>query len=383
MEEYGHMAENPLLKLHAAGQSVWLDSIDRALLSSGELERLVQSGEVQGVTSNPAIFQKAISTCAEYVPAIRARGRQSLDSLAAYDELACEDIRNAAAVLEPVFEATQGHDGYVSLEVSPRLAHDVAGTVAEAKRLFAKVARPNVMIKVPATTAGETAIAELIAAGLNVNATLIFSPENYERVAYAYITGLERLASAGAPLDGTASVASFFVSRVDTAVDKLLEARLAKETDPAVCAQLQRLLGQAAIANAKVAYERFHAIFAEERSQRLRRQGARVQRPLWASTSTKNPQYRDVRYVEELIGPDTVDTMPPATLAAFRDHGQVRLSLTEDVEHAHQVFAELARLGIDMSQVYAGLQTAGVRSFAESFEALLTTVRERQIELAR
>lgn len=376
------MPKNPLLQLHKAGQSVWLDSIDRTLLSSGQLAQLVERGEVQGVTSNPTIFQKAIETCAEYDETIRTLSQRGQDTVAIYDEIAGRDIRDAADTLRPVYDATQGHDGYVSIEVSPTLADDLAGTVAEARRLFAAVGRPNVMIKVPGTAAGVSALAELIGAGVNVNATLLFSPENYEQVARAYIDGLERLAGRNAPLAGVASVASFFVSRVDTAVDRQLEAQLQATSDPARQALIRELLGQAAIANAKVAYERFKRIFSEGPFAALSARRARVQRPLWASTSTKNPAYRDVVYVEELIGPDTVNTMPTATLDAFRDHGHVRLSLEEHIEQAERVFAQLAGLGIDMGRIYAELQAAGIQAFAESFAGLLACIGDRQRAVA-
>jgi len=372
------MPGNPLLELRRLGQSIWLDSIDRTLLSSGRLAELVNRGEVQGVTSNPTIFQKAIETCNEYDAVIRSLSQSGRDTIAIYDEIAARDIRDAADVLRPVYDETAGGDGYVSIEVSPTLAHDMAGTVEEAKRLFATVGRPNVMIKVPGTPAGVTALTELIADGVNVNATLLFSPDNYEQVARAYIAGLKRLAARQAPLDRVASVASFFVSRVDTAVDRLLEDRLRETTDPARQALIRGLLGQTAIANAKVAYQRFKRIFSEPPFPALKERGARLQRPLWASTSTKNPAYRDVMYVEELIGPDTVNTMPPATLEAFRDHGRVRLSLEENVDRAYQVFEQLAELGIDMDRIYAELQAAGIQAFADSFRGLLACIRERQ-----
>ncbi len=377
------MPANPLLELHRAGQSVWLDSIDRTLLSSGRLAELVERGEVQGVTSNPTIFQKAIETCAEYDATIRTLSLSGQDTIAIYDAIAAQDIRDAADVLRPVYDASQGRDGYVSIEVSPTLAHDVGGTVAEAKRLFADVGRPNVMIKVPGTPAGVEALKELIASGVNVNSTLLFSPQNYEQVARAYVAGLQQLAESARPLERVASVASFFVSRVDTAVDALLEARLRETADPSRQALLRGLMGQAAIANAKVAYQRFKRIFSEAPFLALKERGARVQRPLWASTSTKNPAYRDVVYVEELIGPDTVNTMPPATLEAFRDHGRVRPTLEEGVERAHQVLAQLAALGIDMERVYADLQAAGIQAFADSFAALLGCIRERQAQVTR
>ena len=337
---------------------------------------------MQGVTSNPTIFQKAIETCAEYDATIRALSQSGRDTIAIYDEIAAQDIREAADILRPVYEAAQGGDGYVSIEVSPTLAHDVDGTVAEAQRLFASVDRPNVMIKVPGTAAGVEALTQLIAAGVNVNSTLLFSPQNYEQVARAYVAGLERLAARGMALERVASVASFFVSRVDTAVDRLLEGLLREAREPTRQAQLRSLLGQAAIANAKVAYQRFKRIFSEPRFLALKEAGARVQRPLWASTSTKNPAYRDVMYVEELIGPDTVNTMPPATLEAFRDHGRVRLSLEENVERAYQVFEQLSALNIDMERVYAELQAAGIQAFADSFAGLLACIRDRQAAVA-
>lgn len=375
------MAANPLLRLYQYGQSVWLDNIDRALLTSGELQRLVNSGQVSGVTSNPTIFQKAIASCVEYDATIQALSEAGHDTLAIWEALSTKDIRAAADVLAALYRSTERRDGYVSIEVSPALAHDLAGTVAEAEHLFSIIARPNIMIKVPATKAGAAAMTELIAAGVNVNATLIFSPANYEQIARAYIAGLERLAARNAPLQNVASVASFFVSRVDTAVDGQLESRLQEAADPAEQARIRSLFGQAAVANAKVAYQRFRELFAEEPFRSLHRRGARVQRPLWASTSTKNPAYRDVLYVEELIGPDTVNTMPPATLEAFRDHGRARPSLEEDVGHATEVLAELGALGIDMEAIYADLQVAGIQAFADSFDSVLDCIAERQAAL--
>jgi transaldolase len=377
------MPENPLLQLREHGQSVWLDNIDRTLLVSGELQRLADSGEIQGVTSNPTIFQKAIASCAEYDASIQALAEAGHDTLAIWEALSTADIRAAAAILEPVYEATQGRDGYVSIEVAPSLAHDLESTIAEARHLFTLLARPNIMIKVPATQEGVAAMTELIASGVNVNATLIFSPENYEQVASAYIAGLERLAGSGGPLERAASVASFFVSRIDTAVDRLLETRLEETGDTGARPPIRSLLGQAAVASARVAYQRFRRTFSEERFLSLQRRGAQVQRPLWASTSTKNPAYRDVVYVEELIGPDTVNTVPPATLAAFRDHGRVRASLEENVDQAHENLAQLARLGINLEQVYTDLQKAGIQAFAESFDGVLDCIRQRQMALKR
>ncbi|MGQ9682862.1 MAG: transaldolase [Anaerolineae bacterium] len=375
------MTDNHLQKLQQLGQSVWLDYIDRTLLASGELQRMVDAGEVTGVTSNPTIFQKAIATCDEYDATIRSLDAAGKDTLAIWEALSTADIAAAASILEPVHKRTEGRDGYVSIEVAPSLAHDADGTIAEARHLFRSLGRRNVMIKVPATREGVEALEELTAEGINVNATLIFSPENYVDVASAYIRGLHRLAAAGGALADVASVASFFVSRVDSAVDSLLQARIQSQPQDAAAEEARNLLGQAAVANAKIAYQAFGRLFSEEAFGSLRAQGAHVQRPLWASTSTKNPAYRDVYYVEELIGPDTVNTMPPATLEAFRDHGRVRESLTQNVDQAHTVLARLQQLGIDLHGILADLQTAGIEAFAQSFAALFECIRERQARL--
>ncbi len=363
-----------MTKLHelaALGQSVWFDFIRRSLLTSGEMERLVAMG-VRGVTSNPAIFEKAIAGSEDYDEALRALAMEGRSVEAIYEALAIEDIRRAADVLRPVYEASGGVDGYVSLEVAPALAHDTARTVAEARRLFRAVGRPNVMIKVPATEEGLPAITALLGEGVNVNVTLIFSPAQYAAVVEAYLAGLEALAASGGELHSVASVASFFVSRIDTAVDRLLEAIGAAE-----------LQGRTALAVAKVAYRRFRELFRGERWARLAAQGARVQRLLWASTSTKNPAYADTLYVDNLIGPDTVNTLPPVTLEAFLDHGTVALTVGAGVDEAEAHLARLAELGIEMEAVYRRLLDEGVRKFSEAFDRLLASVaRKRATVLA-
>ena len=356
---------NPLQKLWTDHrQAVWLDFIERQLLTGGGLARFVEEDGVRGVTSNPSIFQKAIEGGGAYDAAVSAllNAEPGMETKVLYEALAIEDIRSAADVLRPVWSESGGEDGYVSLEVSPHLAHDTAGTVAEARRLWAAVDRPNLMIKVPATPAGAPAIESLIAGGININATLMFSLADYEAVAQAYVRGLEACADPGR----VASVASFFVSRVDTKVDAALEAI---GSDRALA-----LRGKAAVANAKLAYRRFQEIFCDGPFAEQAERGARVQRPLWASTSSKNPAYRDVIYVEELIGPDTVNTLPVATLEAFRDHGEPRTTITEGVDEAAGTMAALAGLGIDMDAVTDGLQVEGVTAFAASFDQLLAAL---------
>lgn len=349
-------------------QAVWLDFIRRDLVRGGELARLVREDGVRGVTSNPSIFHQAITSSSEYDAAIEAllAERPGLATVDLYESLAVDDIRGAADVLAPVYESSGGADGFVSLEVSPQLARDAAGTVAEARRLHAAVDRPNLMIKVPATDEGLPAIETLLAEGVNVNATLIFSLRHYRGVVAAFLRGVERCADPAR----VASVASFFVSRLDTMVDAELERR---GTDEALA-----LRGQAAIANAAAAYRLFHDLLGGEAFARHRARGARAQRPLWASTSTKNPAYRDVRYVEELIGPDTVNTIPLGTLDAFRDHGQPRASLETAVDRAEDTLARLEGLGVDLEAVTERLQLDGVAAFAASFEALLAAIEDRR-----
>jgi len=363
---------NPLKELAAQGQSVWLDYIRRNLVRSGELKRLVEEDGIRGVTSNPTIFEKAIAGSTDYDEALSAMLARDPDAdlEKLYEPLAIEDIQMAADVLRPVYDDTNGGDGYVSLEVSPHLAHDTEATIGAAKRLRAAVGRPNVMIKVPATPAGIPAIEALVADGVSVNVTLMFSMGHYEAVARAYIKGLERCAE---PVK-VASVASFFVSRVDTAVDKSLESL--------GTAQALSLLGKIAIANSKIVYERFLQIFHGEGFAALRQRGARVQRPLWASTGTKNPKYSDVLYVENLIGPETVNTLPPETLNAFRDHGRIiEAAVRENLDAAAAVIGRLGALGIDLNAITERLQEEGVASFAASFDQLLGALEKKRRSL--
>jgi len=363
-------------ELNQLGQSVWFDFIRRSLITSGELKALVAQG-VRGVTSNPAIFEKAIAGSSDYDEEIRALAKAGLSVDTIYETLAIKDIQLAADELAPVYRSTAGRDGYVSLEVSPFLANDTDGTAAEAQRLFQAVGRPNLMIKIPATSAGLPAITACIAAGVNINVTLIFGLENYKAVAEAYIAGLEKLAlrgpsvRGGHPVNAVASVASFFVSRVDTAVDKELE----KKGD-------RDLLGKIGIANCKIAYDEYGRIFNSPRWSELAVRGARTQRVLWASTSTKNPAYPDTLYVDELIVPETVNTLPPETVKAFIDHGSAAETLTHDLEGARGQIRRLAELGIDFEAVTRRLQEEGVAAFAKPFQALLDSIATKLKRLA-
>lgn len=361
-----------MTKLHELaelGQAIWLDYISRSLLASGELQELVDQG-LRGVTSNPSIFEKAIAGSADYDEDLNRLVGEGRSVEEIYEDLAMSDIRSAADILRPVYEKSEGADGYVSLEVNPALAHDTEATIAEARRLFASLERPNVMIKVPATAAGLPAIEALIGEGVNINVTLIFSLEQYEAVATAYIAGLEKLALAGGDVGKVASVASFFISRVDTAVDKALEEIGNTE-----------IQGKIAIDNAKIAYSRFREIFSSERWKKLATGTARVQRPLWASTSSKNPAYPDTLYVDNLIGPDTVNTLPPATLDDFLDHGTVAATVETDVAGARSRLAELAALGIDLDAITNKVLDEGVAAFAKSFEGLIASIAEKRRKL--
>ena len=368
---------HPLLVMQQLGQSPWHDNIRRDLLTSGALARMIADGDITGLTSNPTIFEQAIANSDIYDATLRALAADGKDTEAIFDALAIADIRDAADLFLPVYERTAGVDGYVSIEVSPRLAHDTAKTLAEARRLWATVARPNLMVKIPATLEGLGAIEAAIADGMNVNVTLIFSLERYAAVIDAYIAGLQRRAAAGGALDGIASVASFFVSRVDSAVDKVLEARLAAGTGSADA--LEAALGQSAIANAKLAYELFRETFDGPAFAALAANGAQRQRPLWASTGTKNPKYPDTYYVDALVGPDSVNTMPPATIAAYKDHGTPARRIDQDVAGAHRTIGALAPLGVDLPAVLAQLEADGVASFAKSYETLLDVVARRAV----
>jgi transaldolase len=366
---------NLLHQLHELGQSVWLDYIRRGILDNGELGEMIRRYDLRGVTSNPSIFQQAIGGSDDYDDAVDLLATDGAAAGEAYEELAMDDIRRACDLFRGVYDRAEGADGFVSLEVSPELAHDTEATVEEARRLWAAVGRPNLMIKVPGTDAGLPAIERLLGEGLNVNVTLLFSVANHERVMEAYLRGLERRMEAGGSLGRIGSVASFFVSRVDGAVDAWLE-RIGTERALA-------LRGRAAVANAKLAYARFGEVFSGARWERLAAAGARVQRPLWASTSTKNPAYRDVVYVEELIGPDTVNTMPLATVEAFADHGVARRTVDGDVEGARSHLRELAEVGVDLEAVTDELQRDGVEKFAASFRDLLRSVEEKLTRVAQ
>src|ERR1017187_4249847 len=370
-------AANPLTQLQSFGQSIWLDYIRRDLLKGGELQRLITEDGLRGMTSNPAIFENATAGSTQYQDFLDPlAGRADLDAKGRYELLAIRDIQDAADLLRPVYMSTKKRDGYVSLEVSPYLANDTARTVDEARRLWKSVARENVMIKVPGTPEGIPAFRQLIGEGINVNVTLLFAQGVYEHVAAAFIDGVEKFATSGGDVSKVASVASFFISRIDSLVDSLVGDQLKKEADAARKAKLQSILGKVAIANGKLTYEAYQRIFSSPRWKALAAKGAQTQRVLWASTSTKNPNYRDVLYIEELIGPDTVNTVPPATLDAFRDHGKPRTSLTENLEGARRTMADLAGVGIVMKDVTDKLTTDGVKLFADAFDALLAAVEQ-------
>ncbi len=375
------MPMNPLRQLHAAGQSIWLDFIDRGFLSGSELARLIREDALAGMTSNPTIFEKALAQGTEYDDQLLA-APEGLDAGALFELVATEDVRSACDLFRPVFDDSRGHDGYVSIEVSPALAHDAEATIVEARRLWRTVDRPNVMIKVPGTPEGAHAVRRLLAEGINVNITLLFSIDAYRSIIDAYLQALEERVGRGESAAGIASVASFFVSRVDTEIDKRLEARAATASSE----ERERLLalrGRAAIANAKRAYRLFQEQFSGTRWEALQARGARPQRPLWASTSTKNPEYRDVVYVEELIGPETVNTMPPQTLDAFRDHGVVRRTVDVDVAAADGAIAALEATGISMRDVTDQLLTDGLASFQASFDELLAGLQGKVRALGR
>jgi transaldolase len=366
------MAETSKLhKLSELGQSVWIDYLSRDLLQSGELARMMKEDAVVGVTSNPTIFQKAISSGEAYDEQLRDVLAEERDPKEVFLRLATRDVGDALDLLRPVWDEGSGRDGYVSLEVDPNLAYDTEATVAEAVRLHKLVDKPNLFVKIPATKPGLPAIEDMIAKGKSINVTLIFSLERYEEVARAYIRGLERLVAAGGDPSGVASVASFFVSRVDTETDKRLDETGGHD----------RLRGKLAIANAKLAYQRYKELFSGETWEFLESKGATPQRPLWASTSTKNPEYRDVMYVEELIGPETVNTMPEETIRAFQDHGKVALTLEQGIDEAKQLFADLEQAGIDYDDVTETLEKEGVEKFADSFAELLEGIRAKSGEL--
>jgi transaldolase len=358
---------NPLVQLQQQGQSVWYDNIDRSQIASGQFKRMLDEDGVLGVTANPTIFEKSISHGQAYDEQISQLISEGKSTNEIYEAVIIQDIRAVADLLRPIYEHSDGKDGYVSLEVSPELANDTKGTIAEAARFWKMVERPNLMIKIPATPAGIPAIYETLRNGMNVNVTLIFSLDSYHAVTDAYLRALEERNGAGQDISRLASVASFFVSRVDTLVDKLLDDKIKAGGD---AEHLKALEGKAAIDNARLVYQEFQRIFGTPRFETLKHAGAHVQRPLWASTSTKNPAYRDVLYAEELVGPDTVDTMPLETIENFRDHGRVRYSIGDNVPAAHALFEELEKVGIHYDQVTQQLLDEGVKKFADSFHQL-------------
>src|SRR3954449_12924707 len=365
------MSNSRLHQLSELGQSVWIDFLSRQMLQTGQLEQMIEEDAVVGVTSNPTIFQKAISQGDLYDDQIRDLLDELDDPKEIFWQLAEKDVGDACDLLRSVWDAGKGQDGYVSIEVDPNLAGDTEATIAEARRLHAQIDKPNLHVKIPATKEGLPAIEEMIASGKNINVTLIFSLQRYTEVAEAYIRGLEGLVGAGGDPTRVASVASFFVSRVDTEADKRLDALGGHD----------ELKGKLAIANAKLAYQRYKQLFSGERWEKLSERGATKQRCLWASTSTKNPNYRDVVYVEELIGPETVNTMPEETIDAFEDHGEVALTLERDVDEAHRVFERIAEAGVDYDDVVAVLEREGVQKFSDSFRELMDGIREKRGEL--
>jgi transaldolase len=372
---------NRLQKLHEAGQSIWLDFIDRDMLRDGELERRIADDALTGMTSNPTIFEKALAEGTAYDEQL-ANAPAALSSWDRFELIETDDVRSACDIFGAVHERSGGGDGFVSIEVSPSSAHDTDATVLEACRLWAMVGRPNVMIKVPGTPEGAAAVRRLIAEGVNVNITLLFSRDAYDAVIEAYLSGLEERVSAGKTIHELSSVASFFVSRVDTEVDKRLSAKI-EGASPEVAERLRKLQGRVAVANAKLAYALFRERFAGPRWEALAAQGARLQRPLWASTSTKNPAYRDVMYVEDLIGPDTVNTMPPATIEAFREHGVVKRTVDADLDAERTLLAELEELGVSLESVTGKLLVDGLESFQKSFESLIARIESKSTELTK
>ncbi len=369
---------NPLLDLKNFGQSVWYDNIDRAQLQSGEYQRILNENGVVGVTSNPTIFGKSISSGHAYDEQITQLLNEGKDTSDVYEAVVIQDIRTVADMLRPVFERTEGQDGYVSLEVSPDLSHDTNGTISEARRFWKMVDRPNLMIKIPATPEGIPAITTAISEGISVNVTLIFSLDSYRAVTDAYMNGLEARNGRGEDISKIASVASFFVSRVDTLVDPLIEEKVKATSDTNEQQRLKGLEGKAAIANARLVYQEFKRIFYSPRFESLKHAGANLQRPLWASTSTKNPAYRDVLYAEELIGPNTVDTMPFETIKNFADHGKVQETIENDIQGAKTLFTELEGIGIHYDQVTQQLLDEGVKKFADAFHQLFNDIKSKQ-----
>jgi transaldolase len=371
---------NPLVELQQQGQSVWLDYIRRKALLSGDVRQLIEKDGLRGMTANPAIFQAAIAAGDDYDGTIEKMVKAGAEPVAIYEQLAVEDIQEACDQFRALYDSTDGLDGYVSLEVSPLLAHNTEGTLEEARRLWSWVSRPNLMIKVPGTEAGVPAIETLLAEGINVNVTLLFAIDAYDAVAWAYVRALERRVAEGKPVDKIASVASFFVSRVDVMIDPMLDKKAAT-VEGAEKTKLEGLRGKAAIANARLAYQSFKNIFGDARFAPLKAKGARVQRPLWASTSVKNPAYSDLLYADSLIGPDTVDTMPRDTLEAFRDHGTVKNTVEDDIAGAKQALADLESVGVSIKAVTDKLEQEGVEKFEQAFDALIKGIVEKRSAL--
>ena len=369
------MKDNPLKKLETLGQSIWLDYIRRDLIASGELRRLIEKDGLRGMTSNPAIFEKAIAESNIYDQDIREMALKKKDVKVIYETISQRDVQNAADEFRSVYENTEGEDGYVSLEVNPHLAHDTKGTIEEARRLWAALNRPNVFIKVPATSDGLPAIQQLIGEGININVTLLFGLPRYRQVAEAYIAGLEARIAQGKPVKHIASVASFFLSRIDTLVDPLVEKIIESKDKKMEIAN--KVHGQVAISSAKLAYQIYKEIFGSNRFKKLVDKGARVQRLLWASTSTKNPDYSDIKYVEQIIGPDTVNTVPLETLDVYRNHGDPKLRLEQDVDEANWVMARLPELGITIDKVTQQLEDEGIKKFSEPFDKLMESLAKK------
>ena len=372
------MKNNPLKELEIFGQSVWLDYIRRDLITSGRLQHMIQEDGIRGMTSNPSIFEKAIAESQEYDEAVRGLVLRGKNAKEIYEDLTERDVQSAAYEFGSLYETTDGNDGYVSLEVNPHLAHDTKGTIEEARRLSTTLNRPNIFIKVPATAEGLPAIQQLISEGISVNVTLLFGLPRYRQVAEAYIAGLEARVDQGKPVKQLASVASFFLSRIDTLVDSLLEkpiARGGKEADLA-----KKVRGQVAVASAKMAYQMYEEIFAGVRFKKLAAQGARVQRLLWASTSTKNPDYSDVKYIDSLIGPNTVNTVPLETIDAYRDHGDPKSRLEQDPKGADWIMAQLPALGISIDKVTQQLEDEGVEKFNKPFDKLMEILTKKSHE---
>lgn len=375
-------AENPIKALLAEGQSVWQDDISRQMLESGDLRRAIDEVGIRGLTSNPTIFEKAIAGGTAYDDDIAGLLREGRSPEEIFEAVEVQDIRDACDLFLPIYQESDGRDGFCSIEVSPGAARDAEATRVEARRLWSAVDRPNLMVKIPGTAEGAAVIQEMLAAGININVTLLFAIESYEAVALAYVSALETRQAANDPVDRIASVASFFVSRVDTLIDKLLDEKIEAAADEGAKDKLRALKGKAAVANAKLAYAKFEEIFGSDRYAPLLAAGAAVQRPLWASTSVKNPDYSDVLYVEELVGPHTVNTMPRPTILAFADHGQVRRTVDKDLDASRQAMADLDAAGIDIAAVTKQLEDEGIASFTKSYDALIEGVESKRSAIA-